>query len=183
MDFYISTSSKKINFKDTLKYHWFKSQKLHITQGGAAGHLLHGHFQKFHNSGQLAECGEFKFGLKDGEWLTWYESGGLKSKLYYHEGVLKGSYTLYTENGQLRESGRYRKGQKKLKKIRKNKSSQEPNPNNEDNNEGEEENTPWYKNLFKIERKENPEREAKRLARRTRRQEKKMAKEREEKND
>lgn len=178
MDFYISTANKKVNYTDTLHYHWFKSQKLHITQGGAAGNLLHGNFQKFHISGQLAEHGEFKYGLKNGDWLTWYESGELESKLNYKDGVLKGAFTIYARDGRITEMGKYRNGQKKLQKSRKNKLSEKSEAPESENEE-----MPWYKKIFKFEKKENPERDAKRLARRTRRQEKKMAKEREVKND
>ncbi len=171
MDFYISSTQKKINYTDTLYYHWFKSQKLHITQGGSAGNLLHGNFQKFHTNGQLAERGEFKYGLKDGEWMTWYESGELKSKLIYKKGILNGSFSTYSKDGKTTEKGKFKKGRKKHKKQKKDQSIEE------------EEQAPWYKRIFQIEKKENPEKEAKRLARRTRQQERKMAKEREVKND
>ncbi|NOQ74878.1 MAG: hypothetical protein GQ574_22885 [Crocinitomix sp.] len=181
MDFYISTIQKKINYTDTLDYHWYKAQKLHITQGGSAGDLLHGDFQKFHVGGQLAERGEFRYGLKDGEWLTWYESGAVKSKLNYNDGVLKGAFTTYSKEGEITEKGKFRKGLKKLQKPQKDKSSEERQESEELDPDNEE--MPWYKKIFKFERKENPERDQKRLARRRRRQEKKMEKEREVKND
>ncbi len=177
MDFYISSAQKKINYTDTLYYHWFKSQKLHITQGGSAGNLLHGNFQKFHVNGQLAERGEFKYGLKDGEWLTWYESGELESKQIYKKGVLNGSFSTYSKDGEITEEGKFKKGRKKQKRQKKDQLIEE-----KEEEKGEEE-VPWYKKIFKIEKKENPEKEAKRLARRTRRQERKMAKEREVNND
>lgn len=176
MDFYIFPTQKKINYTDTLQYHWFKSQKLQVTQGGSAGNLLHGNFQKFHVSGQLAERGEFKYGLKDGDWLTWYESGELKSKLTYKDGVLKGAFIRYAKDGNIKEVGKYKNGRKKLQKPRKNESPEEvPLSENEEK--------PWYKEIFKFEKKENPERDAKRLERKARRLDKKMAKEREVKND
>lgn len=174
MDFYISIAQKKINYADTLNYHWFKSQKLHITQGGSAGNLLHGNFLKFHINGQLAERGEFKYGLKHGEWMSWYESGELKSKLNYQAGRLKGSFLTFSRDGSISEKGKFKKGRKKLAKAPKEEKQEEF----EDSGE-----LPWYKRIFQFEKKENPEREAKRLEKRTSRQEKKMKKEREVNND
>ena len=109
-DFYISLDDKKVKYVDTLNYYWFKSQKVHITQGYAGGDLLNGSFTKFYVSGQLAERGEFEFGLQIGEWKTWYETGQLESIYNYENGVLDGNYFKYNESGKLIESGNYRNG-------------------------------------------------------------------------
>ena len=114
-DFYVSLSDKKIKYQDTLHYFWYKAKKIHVTQGASEGYELHGPYTKFYHSGQLAEQGEFREGLKDGIWKEWYESGRLKSIYNYNRGELSGSYRLYNEAGDLRESGKIRRGQKKVK--------------------------------------------------------------------
>lgn len=109
-DFYIRLEDKKIKYADTLYYAWFKSQKVHITQGYSSGYLLHGSYQQYYVSGQLAQSGQYATGLKNGEWKTWYESGQLKSLYSYDNGVLEGSFYCYDESGKITESGTYKSG-------------------------------------------------------------------------
>lgn len=113
-DFYISFSDKEVKYEDTLHYHWFKAQQIHVTQGNSSGRVLNGEFTKFYLSGQMAEQGEFKKGLKDGVWKTWFESGNLKSIYNYKEGIIKGDYMLFNEAGDVRESGKIKKGEKEI---------------------------------------------------------------------
>ena len=109
-DFYISLDDKKVKYVDTLDYFWYKSQKIHVTQGYAGGDLLNGSYTKFYTSGQLAERGQFEMGLQIGEWKTWYESGQLSSIYNYQNGVLDGNYFKYDQSGKLIESGNYKSG-------------------------------------------------------------------------
>jgi len=122
-DFYVSLSDKKVKHHDTLHYHWFKAQKIHVTQGQSQGNILNGQFNKFYHSGQLAEKGDFEMGLQDGTWKSWFESGKLKSIYHYNKGILAGDYTLYNEAGDIRESGKIRKGEKDVdvEKVKKQK--------------------------------------------------------------
>lgn len=115
MDFYILLEDKKIRYQDTLTYYWFKAQKLHKTQGHSSGNLLHGSFSKYYISGQLAEYGQFDFGLRSGEWTTWYDSGQIKTIEYYKNGILHGRFKCYDEVGNIIEQGHHKKGEKKLK--------------------------------------------------------------------
>ena len=101
-DFYITFSEKKVKYEDTLHYYWFRAQKIHVTQGSSDGNLLHGPFNKFYYSGQLAEQGQFEKGLKEGEWKQWYESGNLMAIYNFNDGLLSGDYALYNENGDVR---------------------------------------------------------------------------------
>ena len=110
MDFYVSSSDKKIRYKDTLEYFWFKGQKLHSTQGRSAGLVLHGQFSKFYKDGQLAEQGEFRYGLKNGEWLSWHPSGKIAGIYNYKRGVLHGHFFQFDKDGNPLKAGRYRKG-------------------------------------------------------------------------
>lgn len=113
-DFYVSFSDKEVKYEDTLHYHWFKSQQIHVTQGNSSGRVLNGEFTKFYLSGQMAEQGEFKKGLKDGVWKTWFESGNLETIYNYKEGIISGDYMLFNEAGDLRESGKIKKGEKDI---------------------------------------------------------------------
>lgn len=47
---------------------------------------------------------------KDGERITWYESGKIQTESFYQKGKLHGIYTSYWENGQKRRSDIYKKG-------------------------------------------------------------------------
>lgn len=114
MDFYILLADKKINYKDTLSYHWFKSQRIYETQGSSAGYLLHGSFVKYDLGGQLAEKGQFKFGLRHGEWRSWYPSGHIRSVCYYKHGLLHGKMQVFDEEGKLTEAIKYKKGRAKI---------------------------------------------------------------------
>lgn len=109
-DFYIQLEDKKVKYVDTLFYHWFKSQKVHVTQGFASGYLLTGVYTAYFFSGQMLERGTFDNGLKTGEWKIWYESGQLQSIMNYDEGLLSGNFFRYNEAGKLIESGSYKSG-------------------------------------------------------------------------
>jgi len=109
-DFYILTEDAKIKYIDTLHYYWFKSQKIHITQGYASGDLLNGPYTKYFVSGQLAEQGNFEEGLQTGEWKQWYESGQLASIYNFENGILNGNYSLFSPDGLITETGNYKAG-------------------------------------------------------------------------
>lgn len=127
-DFYVSFSDKEVKYEDTLHYHWFKSQQIHITQGNSSGRVLNGAYTKFYHSGQMAEQGEFKKGLKDGLWKTWFESGNLRTIYNYKEGITSGDYLLFNESGDLRESGKIKKGEKKVDETDEEKADKKDKP-------------------------------------------------------
>lgn len=109
-DFYIFQGKGSVKYKDTLNYTWYKSKKIHTTQGHSEGNILNGLYSKFYHSGQLAEQGLFNMGLRDGLWKTWYESGNLKSISNYNEGVLSGDFVEFDVNGKVAKEGKYKKG-------------------------------------------------------------------------
>ncbi|MEO9531932.1 MAG: hypothetical protein ABJG68_15730 [Crocinitomicaceae bacterium] len=161
-DFYISFDEKGIRYHDTLHYYWFKAQAIHVTQGNSDGNILDGKFSKFYYSGQLAEQGEFKKGLKDGLWKTWYESGNLKTIYNYSNGMLSGEYVLYNEDGDIREKGKIKKGEKdieteKVKKPKKDK-------------------TGFHWGEYKVDPEKRKEKEKKREENRIKREQKKQEK-------
>jgi len=112
-EFYILLEDKKIRHRDTLNYYWFHAQKLHATQQGSAGKILHGPFTRFYHQGQLAEKGAFRYGLKHGTWRSWFPSGNLASEYHYKKGILHGKYMTFDRKGQVLDYGKYRRGKQK----------------------------------------------------------------------
>lgn len=98
----------------------------------ADGMVNHGHFQRWHPNGQMAEDGhylagarhgryaviadsglketeiEYRHGVKHGEALAWGNLGVLRERAHYVDGVLDGDYESQT--GERRVRGRYSKG-------------------------------------------------------------------------
>jgi hypothetical protein len=99
-------------FKLGLLYHWYKAGKIHVSQSEAGGAVLHEEYQKFYRSGQLAESGNFYYGLKDGEWRSWFENGIVETSQHWKHGVKDGWFKLYNTSGDLVESGLYKNNKK-----------------------------------------------------------------------
>ncbi|QHS56498.1 hypothetical protein GWR56_13475 [Mucilaginibacter sp. 14171R-50] len=89
-------------------YYWFSSGRLYQTQGGFGGHLLHGVFHSFYDSGAMMESGSFAAGLKTGTWRSWNSDGTLKQTVSYQEGLRSGPFAVYDAEGKVRQEGRYR---------------------------------------------------------------------------
>lgn len=90
-----------------LFYYWFKSGRIHKTQGGYYGKLLHGNYKVVDRDRHLLEEGAFKKGQKTGLWKTWYEDGTLRSTWRKRFGFRNRSYTIkeYDEQGHITRSG------------------------------------------------------------------------------
>lgn len=97
VEIYIANPQIKPNLTKT--YAWFKSKKVHYTQGSFEGVLLHGKYVSFHNDQQLKEEGSFKNGLRDGLWKEWYPDGTLKETTNWSAGFRHGPNTVYNTNG------------------------------------------------------------------------------------
>lgn len=115
MEFTITEKKKVKRFKRSRNYYWFKSQKIHKSQGGASGSLLHGTFKKYNLEGGLLEAGAFKNGLKHGTWKTWHQCGNIKTITRYRYGKKVGKYQIYDENNNLIDSGKFKNRNKKIK--------------------------------------------------------------------
>lgn len=182
MDFYVSLKSKKVRYADTLSYYWFKAQKLYTTQGMSAGNILHGKFLKYHTNGQLAEQGEFDYGLKDGEWIKWYDSGKIQSKLTYKNGLLHGKFMVFDEEGNRIKIGKYKNGVAKIKPEKPIKIKADTVAQNDGFIEGEkaEEEPTFFERIFgkhKKEKEEDPEKIAKKLEKIRKKEERRKARE------
>lgn len=94
----------------TKRYHWYSSNQIKITQGGYSGKLLNGMYEDYYSHQNLKEKGQFKLGLKIGEWKTWNEKGILITRINYRKGVLSGPFIKYDTLGNVAEWGRYKDG-------------------------------------------------------------------------
>lgn len=60
----------------------------------------HGTRTTWYEKGQIAEQGEMKFGIQDGEWKMWFEEGELMAQTSYLKGVEQGQRIHWFANGQ-----------------------------------------------------------------------------------
>ena len=95
------------DFTEGRNYYWFKTGEIHQSVSQAGGLVLHEQYQKFYRSKQLAESGHFNYGLKNGEWRTWYENGNIESIYKYKNGHKNGYFMHYDSDGVLTLSGNY----------------------------------------------------------------------------
>ena len=144
-DYHIYMKDKSIKYEDTLTYFWFKSQKIHSSQGNAGGKVLHGDYLAYYKNGQLAMRGQFEKGLKEGEWKEWREDGSIKRICTYSNGSLHGDFCEFDETGNTVHDGVYKKG------IEKEKGSESKNVDEKEKEEIEEEG--FFKRIFKKEEK------------------------------
>lgn len=111
LEFYVAEGQKVYNHvNDSLYYHWYKTQKMYVTQGGIDGEVINGAFKKFYLTGQLAEKGSLYYGVKQGKWKTWYPNGNLKTIVEYRRGKKHGNVSCYTEGGVLIKTRKYKRG-------------------------------------------------------------------------
>ncbi len=90
-------------------YYWFKSGRIHRTQGSYYGDLLHGNYKVVSPNRHLLEEGQFRKGVKTGRWRTWHENGYLKTVIK-PKLILPGkSYREYDDEGNIIKSGSMRK--------------------------------------------------------------------------
>lgn len=90
---HIMRVDKPLKTTDSLAYHWYKDQRLHVTQGGAGDVVLDGPYREFYPDGQLMTSGTFRQGLKHGEWLAWGPDGKLNRSETWRKGHLRAPRT------------------------------------------------------------------------------------------
>lgn len=95
-------------FEKDKEYFWFKSNEIHNTSGTSGGLVLHNNFAKFYRSNQLAQSGNFNYGLKDGMWQEWYENGKIKSIIDWKNGSKHGKYLSFNKKGDILISGYFK---------------------------------------------------------------------------
>jgi len=83
------TTEDASGLKTDRRYTWFDKGAIGNTQGGYSGKLLHGVYTSWYlPSKQLKEKGEYVYGLKEGIWLYWAESGQIRETENWKKGVL-----------------------------------------------------------------------------------------------
>lgn len=97
---------KKIKTRDNLLYYWYAAQQIKHTRGGYEGKILHGPYTMFYYNKDLLAKGNFKYGLKQGEWKTWHQGGEVKSKERWKKGILIGKAYYYNRKGIIQRESR-----------------------------------------------------------------------------
>ncbi|MBP2832836.1 hypothetical protein J8281_11625 [Aquimarina sp. U1-2] len=108
--FQITDKKPKPNSK--IKYYWYKSRKVHSSQGDFAGELLDGLYTKHFYTNALAEKGNFNAGKKVGTWKTWYKNGELATVSHYKSGQLSGRNIFFDSLGHILAIGKYARGKR-----------------------------------------------------------------------
>lgn len=67
-------------------YFWYKSGRIHRTESGYFGKLLHGSYRITDMERRLVEQGRFRKGIKKGTWRTWHPNGRLSSRQRFRGG-------------------------------------------------------------------------------------------------
>ncbi|NMH85954.1 toxin-antitoxin system YwqK family antitoxin [Flavivirga algicola] len=102
-------SLKKTNhFNKNKTYYWYKSGEIHQSLSTSGGLVLHKKYLKYYKGNQLVEQGTFSFGLKIGDWKTWYKNGKLKTNEAWVNGHRNGHFKAYDSLGNLIEKGNYK---------------------------------------------------------------------------
>ena len=91
-------------------YFWYSQNDIKKTQGYYAGKLLDGKYIVTDRSRNLVKKGHFEFGLKEGEWIEWYETGVISSVTKWKNGVKEGKFQNYDKEGQLLATGEFKNG-------------------------------------------------------------------------
>jgi len=107
IELYVSLK-KHSSFENNKMYYWYKSGEIHKSMTNAGGLLLHSDYMKYFRSNQLAEKGQFDYGLKDGTWKSWYTDGNIKTSIQWKHGHKHGDYITYDSLSNKQESGAYK---------------------------------------------------------------------------
>ncbi|HXA01796.1 MAG TPA: hypothetical protein VNW99_07410 [Cytophagaceae bacterium] len=99
-----------IKINDNKYYYWYKSNDIKITRGGYDGKLLHGNYTEYYPNKNLKQKGEYKYGLKIGEWRNWNIAGEFEQISNWRKGLQHGRFRIYDGKGKLVKSGSYRNG-------------------------------------------------------------------------
>lgn len=91
----------KNGVSDNYTYYWYYAGTINQNQGGYSGKLINGRFEVFDNHQKLLSQGNFRFGLKYGNWIRWYEDGTLKQSCSFKNGQMDGSLKSYDNSGHL----------------------------------------------------------------------------------
>ena len=107
----ISNTQEDFKIIDDLKYYWYNNDIIGYNRGGVNGKPLHGTYTVCSTEGMLLTTGEFKHGLKNGKWKTWYISGELKEVENWKNGLKHDIQKYYSESGDVVKEVKYKNGE------------------------------------------------------------------------
>ena len=81
-------------------------------QGSFKSGLREGDWLHYYENGQLEYQGNYKNGYQEGSWMSYYENGQLYYIGNFKKGWLEGTWVWYYDNGQVNNKGNYKKGKR-----------------------------------------------------------------------
>lgn len=106
--FFYKEKDKATEKLDDKNYFWYGGGQLNHNYGGHSGKLLHGTFNAFYPKKNLKETGEFRNGLKKGQWKNWDSNGQLMEVATWRKGKKNGNFHEYNEAGKISRTGKYK---------------------------------------------------------------------------
>lgn len=92
-------------------YYWYDNTTIQQTQGGYSGYLLDGQYLEYlYPSNKLSIKGNFRSGLKNGLWMSWYANGKLKEQVEWKKGKLNGIKYSFDTTGKVTKIEIYKHG-------------------------------------------------------------------------
>ena len=98
--------------KTFLEYKYDEQLKKIYLQGNYQYGKKEGESITYHENDQLHYKENYKNGKAEGEWITYHENGQLEFKENYKNGEKEGAWVGYTENGQLETKGNWKNGKR-----------------------------------------------------------------------
>ena len=101
IQFYTKSPEKSgpVVTQDNLYYTWYRADSIFITKGAFNGKLLDGSYLESFPNKALKQKGNYKDGLKDGIWETWFQNGERESLITWKKGIIFGKMVQYTIDG------------------------------------------------------------------------------------
>jgi antitoxin component YwqK of YwqJK toxin-antitoxin module len=106
----VMAEKTRINTLKDRYYHWYGNNQIKATIGGYGGRLLNGDYKLFNREKDLLAQGEFKCGLKTGEWIYWYTNGTIARAERWKKGIRAGEFVEYYQDGAIKSTGSYKQG-------------------------------------------------------------------------
>ncbi|MBJ7427833.1 MAG: TonB family protein [Bacteroidia bacterium] len=67
-----------------------------------------GHFQYFHENGNLSSEGNFEFNEREGTWKFYYENGKIWYQTFYFNGLMNGELKSFYRSGELKRKAKFK---------------------------------------------------------------------------
>ncbi len=84
---------------------WFDNGHRKLAANYDVG-LLHGPYREYaYSNDSLITLGQFAYGEKEGEWISYYNTGGVRDKKYYLKGKREGEFISYDTLGLITKQG------------------------------------------------------------------------------